>query len=45
MPSDKFLILLLLVNLMVRDYGKRLAFGLWMLIFVLQVLSRALAYL
>ena len=38
MPSDKFLILLLLVNLMLRDYGERFSFWLWILVFVLQVL-------
>ena len=38
MPSDKFLVLLLLVNLMLRDYGKGFSFWLWILVFVSQVL-------
>lgn len=38
MPSDKFLILLLLVNLMLRDHGERFSFWLWILMFALQVL-------
>lgn len=44
MLGDKLLTLLLLGNLMLRDYGKGFIFWLWLFVFVIQVIRLFFAY-
>lgn len=44
MLLDKLLTLLLLGNLMLRDYGKGFIFWLWLFVFVLQVIRLFSSY-
>lgn len=44
MLGDKLLTLLLLGNLILRDYGKGFIFWLWLFVFVIQVIRLFFAY-